>query len=202
MTSTQLQVKLTELLALPAETEWVEFKHNNSNPHEIGEYLSALSNSTAHPRKPRGFIVWGIKDGTRAVKGTTFEPHRQKGAGNEDLEPWLARGCRHGLTSRSTNSATTAIRSSWWKCKRPITRRSPSRAGNGFNRQLQETLERLPGERADLAAPVCARAGLVGRDLRGGHAERSRSPGDRLRPARVQEEAPQAQSPKWTVGTT
>lgn len=37
MTSAQLQARLTGLLALPAETEWVEFKHNNSNPQEIGE---------------------------------------------------------------------------------------------------------------------------------------------------------------------
>ncbi|HKM54979.1 MAG TPA: RNA-binding domain-containing protein, partial [Isosphaeraceae bacterium] len=71
--------------------EWVEFKYNNSNPQEIGEYLSALSNSAALHRQPHGYIVWGIEDGTRAVKGTTFKPHRQKGAGNEDLEPWLAR---------------------------------------------------------------------------------------------------------------
>lgn len=42
-------------------------------------------------RQPHGFIVWGIEDGTQSVRGTTFKPHRQKGAGNEDLEPWLAR---------------------------------------------------------------------------------------------------------------
>jgi hypothetical protein len=38
MTSGDLQSKLDELLRLPAETEWVEFKHNNENPEEIGEY--------------------------------------------------------------------------------------------------------------------------------------------------------------------
>lgn len=32
---------LKSLLALPRETEWVEFKHNNEAPEEIGEYLSA-----------------------------------------------------------------------------------------------------------------------------------------------------------------
>ena len=36
---------LKTLIALPKECEWVEFKHNNANPEEIGEYLSALSNS-------------------------------------------------------------------------------------------------------------------------------------------------------------
>jgi len=34
-----------ELRKLPHETEWVEFKVNNADPEEIGEYLSALANS-------------------------------------------------------------------------------------------------------------------------------------------------------------
>lgn len=91
MTSAELQAKLTELLALPAEIEWVEFKHNNANPQEIGEYLSALYNAAALHRQPHGYLVWGVEDGTLTVKGTTFKPHQTKGAGNEDLEPWLAR---------------------------------------------------------------------------------------------------------------
>jgi ATP-dependent DNA helicase RecG len=91
MTSAELHAKLTGLLALPNETEWVEHKLNNAEPREIGEYLSALSNSAALHRQPYGYILWGVEDGTHAVKGTTFKPHRQKGAGNEDLEPWLAR---------------------------------------------------------------------------------------------------------------
>lgn len=32
---------------------------------------------------------WGVEDGTHNVVGTTFKPRRQKGQGNEDLEPWL-----------------------------------------------------------------------------------------------------------------
>jgi len=91
MTSADLQAKLVDLLSLPTETEWVEFKLNKAEPQEIGEYLSALSNSAALHRQPCGYILWGVEDGTHTVKGTTFKPHRQKGAGNEDLEPWLAR---------------------------------------------------------------------------------------------------------------
>jgi len=34
-----------EFLLLPAETEWIEFKKNNYKPEDIGEYISALSNS-------------------------------------------------------------------------------------------------------------------------------------------------------------
>jgi ATP-dependent DNA helicase RecG len=36
-----------ELIKLPNETEWLEFKHNKENPDIIGEYISALSNSAA-----------------------------------------------------------------------------------------------------------------------------------------------------------
>lgn len=36
-----------ELVNLPAETEWLEFKRNNERPEDIGEYISALSNSAA-----------------------------------------------------------------------------------------------------------------------------------------------------------
>jgi ATP-dependent DNA helicase RecG len=91
MTPAEARDKLTELALLPTETEWVEFKHNNADPQEIGEYLSALANAAALHRQPRGYIVWGIEDGTHNVVGTSFIPHQKKGAGNEDLEPWLAR---------------------------------------------------------------------------------------------------------------
>jgi ATP-dependent DNA helicase RecG len=90
VTPLELQAKLDELRRLPAETEWVEFKHNNENPQEIGEYLSALSNGAALHGRRTGYLVWGIEDGTHAVLGTTFQPRRAK-KGNEDLESWLLR---------------------------------------------------------------------------------------------------------------
>jgi len=92
MTSSQLSALLVELLALPRETEWVEFKHNNAEAQEIGEYLSALSNAAALHRRDSAYIVWGVDDKTHKVCGTTFRPRRSKGKGNEDLEPWLIRG--------------------------------------------------------------------------------------------------------------
>ncbi len=46
-----LEGLLRELCALPYETEWVEFKEDNTDPQEIGEYLSAaLCWSGIHPR--------------------------------------------------------------------------------------------------------------------------------------------------------
>jgi predicted HTH transcriptional regulator len=90
MTTFDPRKKLDELLRLPAETEWVEFKHNNDNPEEIGEYLTALSNGAALHRKDTGYIVWGVEDGTHRILGTSFQPRRAK-VGNEALENWLHR---------------------------------------------------------------------------------------------------------------
>lgn len=90
MNDAQLSALLIELLALPHETEWVEFKHNNDNPELIGEYLSALANSAALHRRETGYMVWGIEDGTKAVVGTTFKPRKAK-KGAEELENWLMR---------------------------------------------------------------------------------------------------------------
>jgi ATP-dependent DNA helicase RecG len=85
------ETRLRELLALPHEIEWVEFKEDNFHPGEIGEYIAALSNAAALAGRPAGYLVWGVEDGTHEVVGTTYQPRRQKGKGNEDLEPWLNR---------------------------------------------------------------------------------------------------------------
>lgn len=79
-----------ELVKLPRETEWVEFKQNNCDPQEIGEYISALSNSSALNGKANGYIIWGVDDGTRNIVGTSFFPLDAK-KGNEPLETWLLR---------------------------------------------------------------------------------------------------------------
>ena len=56
-----------ELLRLPKETAWVEFKHNNDNPDEIGEYISALSNSAAYADRDTAYMVWGIENETHNI---------------------------------------------------------------------------------------------------------------------------------------
>lgn len=81
---------IVELSELPDETEWVEFKHNNFDPEEIGEYISALANSATLVGKSRAYIVWGIEDVSHEIVGTVFRPSECK-VGNEDLEAWLAR---------------------------------------------------------------------------------------------------------------
>ena len=80
---------LRELSALPAEAEWVEFKVNDWKPDDIGEYLSAIANSAALHGKSKGYIVWGVENGTHAMIGTDFRPRQEK-IGGEELENWLA----------------------------------------------------------------------------------------------------------------
>jgi len=79
-----------ELCKLPQETEWVEFKENDAEPENIGEYLSALANSAALAGKAFAYKVWGIRDRDHAIVGTSFSPLTCK-VGNEELENWLLR---------------------------------------------------------------------------------------------------------------
>lgn len=81
---------LHELRKLPRETEWLEFKHNNAKPEEVGEYLSALANSAALAGKVHAYLVWGVDDASHGIIGTTFDPVRAK-VGKEELESWLLR---------------------------------------------------------------------------------------------------------------
>jgi ATP-dependent DNA helicase RecG len=88
MDTQHLTQLLEDLLKQPSENEWIEFKHNNDNPEQIGEYISALSNGASLRDKPYGYLVFGVDDATYEVVGTTFEPNIAK-RGNEDLIHWL-----------------------------------------------------------------------------------------------------------------
>ncbi|MBS1211226.1 MAG: putative transcriptional regulator, partial [Proteobacteria bacterium] len=79
---------IDELLAQPAEANWLEFKHNNSDPEMIGLRCAALSNSARLEGKDFGYMVWGVEDGTHTVVGTDFNPDTKK-KGNEPLPFWL-----------------------------------------------------------------------------------------------------------------
>ncbi|MBF0476425.1 MAG: putative DNA binding domain-containing protein, partial [Deltaproteobacteria bacterium] len=89
-TSEYLTSLVNELRKLPQETEWVEFKVSRAEPEEIGEYLSALSNSAVLAGKAFGYMVWGIDNDNHEIIGTEFSPLATK-IGNEELENWLLR---------------------------------------------------------------------------------------------------------------
>lgn len=89
MNSFELERLLDELRALPHETEWVEFKQDRYEPQEIGEYISALSNSACLHGKDLAYLIFGIDDEDHYIKGTTFNPLIAK-KGNQELENWWA----------------------------------------------------------------------------------------------------------------
>lgn len=71
------------------EQPWIEFKHNNYDPQEIGEYISALSNTAALFNQEHAFLIWGIDDNTHEILGTSFIPQETK-VGNQGLELWIS----------------------------------------------------------------------------------------------------------------
>lgn len=78
MTPTDLQKILDELLALPAETEWVEFKQagRGFDFDDLGRYFSALSNEANLKSAPFGWLVFGVKDKPRTIVGSQYRPNR------------------------------------------------------------------------------------------------------------------------------
>ena len=80
---------LYQLQKLPREGATVEFKLNWERPEDIGEYLSALANSAVLERHDRAWMVWGVENQSRKVKGTSFDPFSAKGEGNQPLIMWL-----------------------------------------------------------------------------------------------------------------
>lgn len=67
MTEAELKAKLDELLKLPAETEWVEFKEAklNFDFDDLGKYFVALCNEANLKNEPAGWLVLGIQDNKR-----------------------------------------------------------------------------------------------------------------------------------------
>jgi len=94
-------LKLHELMDLPAETEWVEFKEakNNFDFDDLGRYFSALSNEANLNGQPNGWLIFGVTDRLpRQVVGSNY---RQHAPGLEKLKREI---------SRHTNHQTTFIR--------------------------------------------------------------------------------------------
>lgn len=80
---------IDSILVRNRECEWIEFKHNFHSKEEIGERISAISNSAFLCNMPYGYIVFGIDDKTFQVIGTDLYATR-KMVGNEELESWLS----------------------------------------------------------------------------------------------------------------
>lgn len=85
---TNIDLLIKELVKLPNETEWVEFKRNNDEPHMIGEDISALANSAALMDRSHAYMIWGVDDVTHEIIGTKVRLKQTK-KGNQELENWL-----------------------------------------------------------------------------------------------------------------
>ncbi|MDE0508266.1 MAG: putative DNA binding domain-containing protein [Gammaproteobacteria bacterium] len=87
---------VNDLLRLPAETAWAEFKQNVSEPSVIGKRISALANSARLAERENAYMVWGVRDSDHAVVGTNFRPDAKK-VSRQPLEFWLARRVKPDL---------------------------------------------------------------------------------------------------------
>ncbi len=83
-----LKELINHLRSYSNETQWLEFKHNNYEPHMIGKDISALANSAAILERKCGYMIWGIDDETHEILGTTDNLQTKKVKGQE-LESWL-----------------------------------------------------------------------------------------------------------------
>ena len=95
-TDARLLALIDDLRALPAETAWLEFKENNTDPRVIGRLISAVSNAARLEDKDFGYVVWGVRDAGHAVAGTRFEPSSAKHR-RQPLEFWLSQMLRPGV---------------------------------------------------------------------------------------------------------
>ncbi len=83
-----LNLLIKELISLPSETEWLEFKHNNFDPAMIGADISALANSAAYRGKDKAYMIWGINNETHEILGTNYNRF-YKFINNQEIESWL-----------------------------------------------------------------------------------------------------------------
>ncbi len=95
----ELEILLEEFRALPAETEWLEFKEARTSYdfNRMGKYFSALSNEANLKNKAYGWLIFGVEDKTRGIVGTTYRSSR---LGLDSL--------KQEITHKTTNRITFA----------------------------------------------------------------------------------------------
>lgn len=71
------------------ENRFLEFKSNHLEAKVLGEYISALSNGACLDHKDYGYLFFGVENNTWEIKGTTFDPDREKVKGGQSLELFL-----------------------------------------------------------------------------------------------------------------
>jgi predicted HTH transcriptional regulator len=84
-----LNTLLDKLVRQSSENEYLEFKKNFHSEKEIGQDISALSNSACLRGQNNAYLIFGVEDTTHKIVGTTFKPFTQK-VKKEDLIHWVS----------------------------------------------------------------------------------------------------------------
>ncbi len=87
---------IRDCLSYGDEREWFELKENWLEKDQLGEYISSLSNSAAILGKPFAYMIWGVKDATHEIVGTSF--NYDTDTNNEPLQHYLARNLEPSLS--------------------------------------------------------------------------------------------------------
>ena len=122
---TRTAALIDDLRKLPAETSWVEFKENNTDPQMIGKLISALSNAARQTDQHFAYLIWGVRDEDPRGCWTSFEPTRQMQQG-QPLELWLGQRLQPDIAFPSGRFITMGRGSSCWKFRR----RGPARSNS------------------------------------------------------------------------
>jgi predicted HTH transcriptional regulator len=90
MTITEQEIlNILSILKAKNENTWIEIKENKYNYEQVGETISALSNSAIIENKEYAYMIFGIKDDTWEIIGTTVNLYSEK-VGNQELKLWLS----------------------------------------------------------------------------------------------------------------
>ena len=104
--SEDISAQLREMMDLPAETEWIEFKEAKTNFDfdDLGRYFSALSNEANLYGKPAGWLLFGITD--RSPRKTIGSNYRLTPPGLDRLKEQVAQHTNHRMTFAGVHELT------------------------------------------------------------------------------------------------
>ena len=104
----EVEATLRDLILLPAETEWVEFKEAKSNFDfdDMGRYFSALSNEANLKGQRAGWLVFGVTD--RLPRRITASNYRLQQPGLDKLKHEIAHHTNHQITFVEIHEITAA----------------------------------------------------------------------------------------------
>ena len=76
-------LELEKIIEEHDESETMEYKSNFDNSEQIGEYISALGNSALMFHQSVAYFIWGVKDKTKEIIGTIFNPKQKVSKANQ-----------------------------------------------------------------------------------------------------------------------